>query len=181
MAGASTRTGAAAISASWPAVQMQDDRPGQHNPIFTRLGQRFENCAPSSSLGPAIEAIVDRSVRAVLMRAIAPSRTRLQHANDAADDAPVVVPIRPCQSRQQMRFDRRPLPAAAMWDRSVRSRRAPSTRSSAFFIAADPFAGCAMSSRSGPASRRSLSASCWGYSQAKRNQSTKLWPENKHL
>ena len=82
----------------------------QHNAVFARLGQRFEDCAPSSSLGPAIEAIVDRRVRAVFTRTIAPSCTRLEHVNNAADDAPVVVPIRPGQSRRQMRFDTRPLP-----------------------------------------------------------------------
>ncbi len=37
----------------------------QYDAVFARLGQRFEDCAPSSSLGPAIEAIVDRRVRAV--------------------------------------------------------------------------------------------------------------------
>ena len=82
----------------------------QHDGIFARLGQRFEDCAPSFALGPAIEAIVDRRVRTVFARTITPSRTRLQHVNDAADDAPIVVPIRPRQSRRQMRFDTSPLP-----------------------------------------------------------------------
>ena len=82
----------------------------QHDGIFAWLGQCFKDCAPSSALGPAIEAIVDGRVRAVFTRTIAPSRTRLQHVNDAADDAPVVVPLRPRQSRRQMRFDPRPLP-----------------------------------------------------------------------
>lgn len=82
----------------------------QRDGIFAELGQRFKDCAPSSALGPTIEAIVDGRVRAVFTRTIAPSRTRLQHVNDAADDAPIVVPLRPCQSRRQMRFDTRPLP-----------------------------------------------------------------------
>ena len=82
----------------------------QHNAVFARLGQRFEDCTPSSSLGPAIEAIVDRRVRTVFARTITPSCTRLQHVNDAADDAPIVVPIRPRQSRRKMRFDTGPLP-----------------------------------------------------------------------
>ncbi|KGJ71503.1 hypothetical protein BJA5080_08459 [Bradyrhizobium diazoefficiens SEMIA 5080] len=82
----------------------------QYDAVFARLGQRFEDCAPSSSLGPAIEAIVDRRVRAVFTWTITPSCTRLQHVNDAADDASVVVPIRPRQSPRQMRFDTRPLP-----------------------------------------------------------------------
>ncbi|MHC2584537.1 hypothetical protein ACVI1J_003280 [Bradyrhizobium diazoefficiens] len=79
----------------------------QYDAVFARLGQRFEDCAPSSSLGPAIEAIVDRRVRAVFTWTITPSCTRLQHVNDAADDASVVVPIRPRQSPRQMRFDTR--------------------------------------------------------------------------
>ena len=82
----------------------------QHDGIFARLGQCFKDCAPSSALGPTIEAIVDGRVRAVFTRAVAPSRTRLQHMNDAADDAPIVVPLRPRQARRQMRFNPRPLP-----------------------------------------------------------------------
>ena len=82
----------------------------QRDGIFAKLGQRFKDCAPSSALGPAIEAIIDRRVRTVFARTITPSRARLQHVNDAADDAPIVVPIRPRQSRRQMRFDTSPLP-----------------------------------------------------------------------
>jgi hypothetical protein len=82
----------------------------QRDGILAKLGQRFKDCAPSSALGPTIEAIVDGRVRAVFTRTIAPSRTRLQHVNDAADDAPIVVPLRSRQPRRQMRFDPRPLP-----------------------------------------------------------------------
>ena len=82
----------------------------QHDGIFAWLGQCFKDCAPSSALGPAIEAIIDRRVRTVFARTITPSRTRLQHVNDAADDAPIGVPLRPRQSHRQMRFDTRPLP-----------------------------------------------------------------------
>src|SRR5258708_19068745 len=82
----------------------------QHDGIFARLGQCFKDCAPSFALGPAIEAIVDRRVGTVFARTITPPRTRLQHVNDAADDAPIVVPIRPRQSRRKMRFDTCPLP-----------------------------------------------------------------------
>ncbi|MHC2519497.1 hypothetical protein ACVMHW_005379 [Bradyrhizobium diazoefficiens] len=81
----------------------------QYDAVFARLGQRFEDCAPSSSLGPAIEAIVDRRVRAVFTWTITPSCTRLQHVNDAADGASVVVPIRPRQSPRQMRVRYAPI------------------------------------------------------------------------
>jgi hypothetical protein len=83
---------------------------GQYKFIFARLGQGFKYGAPSSALGPTIEAIVDRRVRAVFARAIAPSRPRLQHVNDAADDAPIVIPLRPRQPRRKMGSDTRPLP-----------------------------------------------------------------------
>ncbi|MET4358287.1 hypothetical protein ABIC08_008264 [Bradyrhizobium sp. RT9b] len=82
----------------------------QHDGIFARFEQCLKDCAPSFALGPAIEAIVDHPVRTVFARTITPSRTRLQHVNNTADDAPIVVPIRPRQSRRQMRFDTSPLP-----------------------------------------------------------------------
>ena len=82
----------------------------QHDGIFARVGQRFKDCTPSSALGPTIEAIVDRRVRAVFTGTIAPSRTRLKHVNDTADDATVVVPIRSRQPSWQIRLDTSPLP-----------------------------------------------------------------------
>ena len=82
----------------------------QRDGIFAGLGQRFKDGAPSPALGPAVEAIVDSRVRAVFTRAVAPSRTRLQHVNDPADNAAVVVPLRSRQSRRQMRLDTCPLP-----------------------------------------------------------------------
>jgi len=81
----------------------------EHHGIFARSSQRFKDCAPSAALGPAIEAIVDRGVRAVFARTVAPSRAGLQHVNDAAEDAPIVLPIRPRQSSRQVRFNPRPL------------------------------------------------------------------------
>jgi len=81
----------------------------QHHSVFARLCQSFKDCVPSAALCPTIEAIVDRRVRPVFTWTIAPSRTGLQHVNDAADDAPIVVPIRPRQSSRQVRFNPRPL------------------------------------------------------------------------
>ena len=75
----------------------------QRDGIFAKFGQRFKDCAPSSAFGPTIETIVDGGVRAVFTRTIAPSRTRLQHVDNAADDAPIVIPLRPRQSRRQGR------------------------------------------------------------------------------
>jgi hypothetical protein len=85
-------------------VQRQDDG------IFAELGQSLKDRAPSVFLGPAIETIVDRRVGAVLVRTIAPACPRLQHMDDAADDASIVVPLRTWQAVRKMPLDPRPLP-----------------------------------------------------------------------
>ncbi len=82
----------------------------EHDGAFAELRQSFKDRTPSVAFGPAIEAIVDRRVRAVFGRAIAPTSPRLQHMNDAADDAPIVVAHRTRQSSRQIRLDTRPLP-----------------------------------------------------------------------
>ena len=85
-------------------VQRQDDG------IFARLGQSLKDRPPSAFLGPTIETIVDGRVGAVLVRTIAPACARLQHMDDAADDASIVVPLRTRQAVRKMPFDPRPLP-----------------------------------------------------------------------
>ena len=99
----------------------------QYDRIFASLGQRFKDRTPSPALGPTIEAIVDSCVRAVFTRTIAPSRPRLQHVNNAADDTTVVVPLRPSQSRRQMRLNTRPLPVTQP-KQTVTHSRAPESR-----------------------------------------------------
>ncbi len=92
---------------------MSLDRSGverEHDGIFAELRQSFEDRTPSVTFGPAVEAIVDRRVGAVLRRAIAPAGPRLQHMNDAADDAPIVVARWTRQSGRLMRLDTRPVP-----------------------------------------------------------------------
>ena len=81
----------------------------QGDGVFAWLGQGLEDRTPSAFLGPAVKPIVDRRVGAVLVRAIAPAPTRLQHMDDAADDPSVVVPLRTRQARWKMRFDASPL------------------------------------------------------------------------
>ena len=81
----------------------------QRDGIFTGLGQCFKDCAPSPALGPAVEAIVDRRVRAIFIWAVAPSCTGLQHVNDPADNAAIVVPLWSPQPRRQMRLNTCPL------------------------------------------------------------------------
>jgi hypothetical protein len=82
----------------------------QSDGIFTKFGQNLEDRTPSPAFGPTIEAIVDGRVRTIFTRTIAPSSSRLQHVNDAADDAPIVLALRPGQSRRQVRLNTRPLP-----------------------------------------------------------------------
>ena len=92
---------------------MSLDRRGierQRDGLFAELRQSLKDLTPSSALGPAVEAIVDRRIRAVLPWTIAPSRPRLKHMNDAADGAPIIGTLRPGQSRRQMRLQTRPLP-----------------------------------------------------------------------
>ena len=82
----------------------------QRHGVLAEPGQGFEDGAPSAALGPAIEAIVDCRVGTVFPRAIAPSCARLQHVDDAADDTPVVLALRPSQTVRQMWFQTLPLP-----------------------------------------------------------------------
>ena len=91
---------------------MSLDRGGvqrQGDGAFTWLGQSFEDRLPPVFLGPAIEAIVDGRVRAVLARAVAPAASRLQHMDDATDDTPVVIPLRARQVLWKMRLNTPPL------------------------------------------------------------------------
>jgi hypothetical protein len=98
----------------------------EHHGIFARFSQGFKDCAPSAALGPAIEAIVDRGVRAVFARTVAPSGAGLQHVNDAAEDAAVVVPTRPRQSSRQVRFN--PCPLLIIQPKQTATHRSPSNQ-----------------------------------------------------
>ena len=59
--------------------------------VFAWLGKGLEDHPPSSAPSPAIEAIVYSRVGTIVTRTNAPTRARLQHLNDAADNPPVVV------------------------------------------------------------------------------------------
>src|SRR5205809_4070699 len=71
---------------------------------LTRLGPRG---APPPR--PAHKAIIDRSRRTILGRAIAPATATFQHLHDAADDAAIVRPLDAPYIRRQVRFDPIPL------------------------------------------------------------------------
>lgn len=82
---------------------------GQSHAVFAAAGERFKDRPPMSALGPAIETIVDRRVRTIVGRAIAPACAALKHVNDTADDASIVVAHRSGLVRWQMRLYHSPL------------------------------------------------------------------------
>jgi len=85
----------------------------QRHAILTCLRQSIEDRRPAFTLGPTIEAIVDRGVGTVFTRAVAPPRPRLEHVHDAADNTPVVSALGARQIGRQMRLDARPLPVVS--------------------------------------------------------------------
>ena len=82
---------------------------GQSHAVLAAAGERFKDCPPMPALGPAIEPIVDRRVRTIVGRAIAPARAALKHVNDTADNASIVIASRPGLVRWQMRLYLSPL------------------------------------------------------------------------
>ena len=76
---------------------------GQSHAVLAAAGERFKDRLPMSALGPAIEAIVDRRVRTIVGRAIAPACAALKHMNDAADNASIIIARRAGLVRWQMR------------------------------------------------------------------------------
>jgi hypothetical protein len=82
---------------------------GQSHAVFTAAGERFKDRLPMSALRPAIKPIVDRRVRTIVRRAIAPARAALKHVNDTADDASIVIARRASLVRWKMRLYLSPL------------------------------------------------------------------------
>lgn len=82
---------------------------GQDHTVLAAAGERFKDRLPMSTLGPAIEPVVNRRVRTVVRRTIAPARATLKHVNDSTDDASIVIACRPGLVRWQMRLYPSPL------------------------------------------------------------------------
>ena len=82
---------------------------GQSHAVLAAAGERFKDRLPMSALSPAIEPIVDRRVRAIVGRAIAPACAALEHVDDTADDASIVIARRARLVRWQMRLYLSPL------------------------------------------------------------------------
>ncbi len=83
---------------------------GQSHAVLAAAGERFEDRLPMSTLGPAIKTIVDRRVRTIVGRAVAPACAALKHVNDTADDASIVIARRAGLVRWKMRLYLSPLP-----------------------------------------------------------------------
>ena len=66
-----------------------------------RAGQRVENASPHTLPAPTVEAVVNRRIRAVIGRAIAPTRARAQHVHDPADHTPIIDTVRPTSTPWQ--------------------------------------------------------------------------------
>jgi hypothetical protein len=70
---------------------------------------RLEYFLPDAAIAPPGEAVVDRLRRAVFAWAINPAAADLQNVHDPAENASIVVTLRPRLVRRQTRLDLRPL------------------------------------------------------------------------
>src|ERR1700723_1611837 len=73
-----------------------------HDPLrFAALARQFgENLVEHAQATPANEPIVDRLVRAIVGRSVAPTQPVLDHEHDRADDPPIVPPRDPMRERK---------------------------------------------------------------------------------
>src|ERR1700684_2272364 len=73
-----------------------------HDPLrFAALARQFgENLVEHAQTAPANEPIVDRLVRAIVARRVAPTQPVLDHKDDGADDPPIVDPRDPMRERE---------------------------------------------------------------------------------
>lgn len=82
---------------------------GQSHAVLAAAGERFKDRLPMSALSPPIETIVDRRIRTIVGRAIAPACAALKHVNDTADNASIVIARWASLVRWQMRLNPSPL------------------------------------------------------------------------
>src|ERR1700733_8271170 len=68
-----------------------------HDPLrFAALARQFgENLVEHAQAAPSNKSIVDRLVRAIVARSVAPTQPVLDHKDDRADDPPIVHPRNP--------------------------------------------------------------------------------------
>ena len=75
----------------------------------TVVGQLPEQVFPDAAPRPTREAIVDRRMRTIGFGTIAPATAALQHMDDAANHATIVLSFLASNFRRQMRFNAFPL------------------------------------------------------------------------
>ena len=73
-----------------------------HDPLrFAALARQFgENLVEHAQAAPSNEPIVDRLVRAIIARSVAPAQPVLDHKDDGADDPPIIDPRDPMRKRE---------------------------------------------------------------------------------
>src|SRR3984885_9690589 len=73
-----------------------------HDPLrFAALARQFgENLVEHAQAAPSNKPIVDRLVRAIVARSVAPTQPVLDHKDDRADDPPIVHPRDPMRKRK---------------------------------------------------------------------------------
>src|SRR5579863_1342257 len=104
-----SRGGRPPFCASGGAMDFDVRAVDRHGPNHAgRAGQRVKDGSPDALAAPPIEAVVDRRVRSIVGRAIAPARTRTQHVHDPADDSSIVDTARATPATGHQRLN--PLP-----------------------------------------------------------------------
>ena len=73
------------------------------------LDDRVHHPVPDARFAPAVEAVVDGSVRTVALRQVAPGAARAQDVEHAVENLPVVLGLRPAAVHGKQRLDNAPL------------------------------------------------------------------------
>jgi hypothetical protein len=68
-----------------------------------------KDIGPDSLTDPAVEAIVNRRVRPIHFRAIAPARPTAHHVDDISDYPAIIDPMQSASPSRQQRFNPPPL------------------------------------------------------------------------
>jgi len=85
----------------------------RHRPDHAgRACQRVKDIGPDALPAPAIEAVIDRGVGAVVRRAIPPPRAGAQHVHDPADDPAIIDAMRATPATRHQPFNSLPFRVA---------------------------------------------------------------------
>jgi hypothetical protein len=89
-------------------VGFDDGTVNENQAVFALLRQGIENAFPEPAPGPADIAIINRCVRPLSRRQIAPRRASAQNIKDAVQDFPVIDTRRTSPARREMRLNSSP-------------------------------------------------------------------------